>query len=58
MDRALRHACFAVDAVLGIDKQHLLAFVEAVAGTDNDTVSVLAAETRFRNDKGHDSLLN
>src|SRR5450830_215659 len=45
--RALRLAGAAVDALVGLDVQHLLVFVEAVDGADLDTGLVLHVDARL-----------
>src|SRR5690606_30959835 len=51
--RALGLADPAVDALVGMDDEHVLAFVEAVDRTDLDAVSVLAPDAVIRDDVGH-----
>ena len=51
LDRALRDARLAVDAVVRVDVEHLLPFVEAIAGADRDAVGVLATDAGFGDDK-------
>jgi len=53
INRAFMGARLAVDAVIGIDIQHLLTFVKAVAGADNNAISMLAAKAGSGHDKGH-----
>jgi hypothetical protein len=53
LDRALGLAERAVDALLGVDDQHVRTFVEAVDGAYLDAVRVLALDTGFGNDEGH-----
>ena len=55
VDRALRDADGAVDALVGIDGQEVRAFTEAVDRADIDAVGVLAADARFEDDVGHAS---
>jgi len=43
----------AVDALVGVDHQHVLALVEAVDGADLDAVHVLALDAVFGDDVGH-----
>src|SRR5258708_6744113 len=57
LNRAFRHAGLAVDAVVRVDVQHLLALVEALHRADRDTVGVLAAVTGLGDDEGHERLL-
>src|SRR5438093_802935 len=52
-DRALRRALLAVDARFGVDEQHLLSFVKAVDGADDNAVGVLAAKARFGHNECH-----
>src|SRR5450432_42507 len=49
----LAHA--AIDALVGMDDEHILAFVEAIDRTDLDTIQVLALDAGFGDDIGHDS---
>ena len=43
----------AVDALVGVDDEHVLAFIEAVDGTNLDAVHVLALNAVVRDDVGH-----
>ena len=43
----------AIDALVGIDDEHVLAFIEAVHGAHFDTVHVFAFDAGFGDDKGH-----
>ena len=43
----------AIDALVGIDDEHVLAFIEAVHGAHFDAVHVFAFDTGFGDDKGH-----
>ena len=45
-DRALGHACFAIDTLVRMDVEHRFAFVETLYGTDYDAVCVPATVTR------------
>src|SRR5262245_46396275 len=51
--RALRLAHAAVDALVGMDDEHVVALVEAVDGADLDAVHVLALDAVFGDDVGH-----
>jgi len=51
--RALGLADAAVDALVRMDHQHVLAFVEAVHGTDFHAVHVFAANATIVDDVGH-----
>jgi hypothetical protein len=53
LDRALGNASLTVDALIRMDIEHLLAFVEALYGADDNTVGVLAGEARLRNYVSH-----
>src|SRR5215211_1682379 len=53
VDRAFRLAYPAVDALVGVNDEHVLPFVEAVHGTDFHAVHVLAANAIFVDDVGH-----
>jgi hypothetical protein len=58
LDRAdwtFRLAHAAIDALIGIDDQHVFAFVEAVDRTNFHAIGVLAFDAVFRNDEGHRS---
>ena len=39
--------------VVRVDVEHVLALAETITGADRDAVRVLAAVTRFGDDKGH-----
>ena len=47
VDRALGDADRAVDALVGVDRQEVRAFAEAIDRADIDAVGVLAADARF-----------
>src|SRR5688572_5407322 len=51
--RAFRLAHAAVDALVRIDDEHVLAFVEAVDRTDLDAIHIFAADARVGDDVGH-----
>src|SRR5690606_40189738 len=53
LDRAFRNADGAVDALVGIDDEHVRPLAEAVDGADIDAVGVLAATARIDDDGGH-----
>jgi hypothetical protein len=57
IDGALRNANCAIDALIRVNGEEVGAFAEAVYGADVHTVGVFAADTGFRNNVGHDSLL-
>ena len=52
IDRAFRLANTAIDAFIGVDDEHVLAFIEAVHGAHLDTVHVLAANAALVDDVG------
>jgi hypothetical protein len=54
-DRALGHARFAIDALIGVDVENLLPFVEALHGANDHAIGVLASKARFANDVRHES---
>jgi hypothetical protein len=56
--RTFWHARFAVNALIRVDVQHLIPFVEALDGANDHTVGVLAAETGLANDVCHGSYLS
>src|SRR5690349_19627354 len=51
--RALGLAHAAVDALVGMDHQHVVALVEAIDGADLHAVHVLALDAVFGDDVGH-----
>lgn len=53
LDRALRNACFAVDALFRMDVEDRFTFVEAFDRANNDTVGVFAVEAWFGDDVCH-----
>ena len=53
LNRAFRDACFAVNALIRVDIEHFLAFVEAFYGADHNAIGVFAAETGLSNYVGH-----
>jgi hypothetical protein len=55
--RTFRNACFAVNAFIRVDIEHLLAFVEALHWANHDAVGVLARKTRLTNNVGHTTRL-
>src|SRR5262245_9342340 len=58
LDRALGNAQRAVDALLGIDHQHVGAFAEAVDRADVDAVGVLALDAALGHHVGHAAILS
>src|SRR6185436_686563 len=56
--RALGLAYAAVDALVGMNDEHVVAFVEAVHGADLDAVHVLALDAVFGDDVSHWRCLN
>src|SRR5258708_29064367 len=53
LSRALGLADAAVDALRGLDHEHVFPLVEAIDGAHFDAVHVLALNARFRDDVGH-----
>src|SRR5690606_12938115 len=53
LGRAFRLAHAAVDALVGVDDEHVLALVEAIDRTDLDAVHVLALDAVVRDHIGH-----
>ena len=51
--RAFRLAHAAVDALVGMDDEHVVALVEAIHGADLDAVHVLALDAVFGDDVSH-----
>src|SRR5262245_33934094 len=56
LDRALRDARLAVDAVLRVDVEHHLVLVEALYRADDAAVGVLTVVARRGDDVSHDRL--
>jgi hypothetical protein len=54
--RAFASTRIAIDALVGIDVQHLLALTKAVAGANHYAVGVLTTEARLSHYEGHDYL--
>jgi hypothetical protein len=54
-DGTLGHARFAIDALIGVDVENFLAFVEAFNGANDHAIGVLASKARFANDVRHES---
>jgi len=57
IDRTFWNTDCAIDALIGVNGEEVGAFAEAVDRADIYTVGVFAADTRFRNNVGHDNLL-
>src|SRR5438876_624649 len=53
LDRALGHAQRAVDALVGVDHQHVRPLAEAVDRADVDAVRVLAFDAAFSDNVSH-----
>jgi len=53
VDRAFRLADPTVDALVGMNDEHVLALVEAVHRTDFDAIGVFALDANFSDDVGH-----
>src|SRR6185436_11622119 len=53
LGRAFGLADAAVDALIRVDDEHVLALVEAVHGADFDAIHVLALDASFGDDVGH-----
>ena len=53
LDRALRDAGLAVDALVRVDVEHLGPFVEAIDRADDHAVGVLAVEAGLGDDVSH-----
>ena len=52
---AFRLANTTVNAVIGMDNQHVFTLVEAIHGADFHAVHLFALDAVFRDDVGHDS---
>lgn len=53
LDRTFRDAGFAVDAILGVDVQHLFILPEAFDRADHDAIGVFAIPARLTDDVCH-----
>jgi hypothetical protein len=56
VNRAFIDTGAAVDTLIGIDGEHVDAFVKAVNRAHRNAVRVFALDARFGNDMGHGSL--
>src|SRR5271156_1981193 len=54
LGRTFRFAHPTIDAFVGVDDQHVVAFVEAVDGANLDAIHIFAANAGFGDDVGHD----
>ncbi len=52
-DGALGNACLAVDTLLGVDVEHLIAFVEALDWANDDAIGVFASRAGLGNNMSH-----
>jgi hypothetical protein len=52
-DGAFRYASLTVNALFGMDVQHLLPFIKTLHWADDNTVGVAAAITRLGNNVSH-----
>jgi hypothetical protein len=57
VDRAFGLTDTTIDALIGMDDEHVLALVEAVDRADLHTIHGLAFDTVLGDDVGHDALL-
>src|SRR5215218_3993623 len=57
VDRAFGLTDTTIDAFIGMDDEHVLAFIEAVDRADLHTIHGLALDAVFSDDVGHDALL-
>ena len=48
-----RNASFTVDALLWVNVKHLIAFVEALYGANNNTIGIAATNTRLGDNVCH-----
>lgn len=53
LNRAFRFANAAINALIRVDDEGILALIEAINGADLDTVSVFALNADIRNNKRH-----
>jgi hypothetical protein len=58
LDRALGDASLAIDALIGMDVEHLFPFVEALYGANNNAIGIAAAYARLGNNVSHDENLS
>ena len=54
---AFRHAYAAIYAFVGVNDEHILAFIEAIDRANFDAVHVFALDAIFGDDVGHLSVL-
>jgi hypothetical protein len=52
-DRAFRHASFAIDALIGVDVEHRVAFVKALDWANDNAIGVAATITRLGDNMSH-----
>src|ERR1700730_7314333 len=57
LDRAFRLTDAAINALVGVNDEHILALVEAIHRADLDAVHVFALDATFDDDVGHSSTL-
>jgi hypothetical protein len=50
----LWNACLAVNALVRVNVEHFVAFVEALYRANNNAIGVLATKARLGNDMSHD----
>jgi hypothetical protein len=55
--RAFGLAKCAIDALIGVDNEHVRTLVEAVDGADLDAIREFALDTTFNDNKSHSYLL-
>jgi hypothetical protein len=55
LHRAFGNTCFAIDALIRVDVEHLFALIKALDRTDDDAVGILAGKARLRNHVSHDA---
>jgi hypothetical protein len=48
-DRAFGNTCFTIDALIGMDVQNLVTFIETLDRAHHYTIGILAPETRLSN---------
>jgi hypothetical protein len=53
LDRTFGLAHTAIDALVGVDHQHVLTLIETIYRANLDAIHVLAADAGFGDDVGH-----
>jgi len=57
LDWTLGDACFAIDALIGMNHEDRFSLVKTFDGANDHAIGVFAVETGFSNDVGHQIIL-